>query len=218
MTALIILLIIVGLILMTLEVVVIPGFGVAGIVSLVCFAAGAVLSFNEYGTLGGIGVVAGTLVAGTVLVVVLMRSKAAKNMELKASEGKAAVPDDLDVWVGQKGVAASMLRPSGTGQFGREKLTVLSEGLFVKKGTPIKVVRVEAGKLVVEPLDEETDESKKDEVDVQRVGGASDEDGDEKAKEKRGDAGDGDAGDGAEESGDGAEESIKDESESQKSV
>lgn len=158
MSALIILLIIVGLILMTLEVVVIPGFGVAGIVSLICFGAGAVLAFRHYGTLGGIGVVAATLVLGTVLVVMLMRSKAAKNMELKASEGKAGVPDDLDVWVGKEGVAASMLRPSGTGQFDREKLTVLTEGVFVKKGTAIKVVRIEAGKLVVEPMESDGEE------------------------------------------------------------
>lgn len=188
MTALIILLIIVGLILMTMEVVVIPGFGVAGIASLICLAAGAVMSFNQYGTLGGIGVVVGTLVVGTALVVMLMRSKAARNMELKAAEGKAAVPGDLDVWVGKEGVAASMLRPAGTGQFGREKLTVLSEGLFVKKGTAIKVVRVEAGKLVVEPLDEESDETEKDRSEVQTTDKGPESDGSEDAKNARVDA------------------------------
>ncbi len=155
MTALIILLLLAGLLLMTVELVVIPGFGVAGIMALICFGAGSVFAFNEFGVLGGIGVVVVTLFVGTVLVIILMRSKAAKNMELKEDKGKAGVPDDLDVWVGQEGFAASMLRPSGTGQFGREKLTVLTEGTFVKKGAPIKVVRIEGGKLVVESLEDD---------------------------------------------------------------
>lgn len=157
MTALIILLLLAGLLLMTVELVVIPGFGVAGIMALICFGAGSVFAFNQFGVLGGIVVVVVTLLVGTVLVILLMRSKAAKNMELKEDKGKAGVPDDLDVWVGQEGVAASMLRPSGTGQFGREKLTVLTEGTFVKKGAPIKVVRLEGGKLVVEPLEDDLD-------------------------------------------------------------
>jgi len=181
MTALIILLLLAGLLLMTVELVVIPGFGVAGIMALICFGAGSVFAFNEFGVLGGIGVVVVTLLVGTVLVILLMRSKAAKNMELKEDKGKAGVPDDLDVWVGQEGVASSMLRPSGTGQFGREKLTVLTEGTFVKKGSPIKVVRIEGGKLVVEPLEDDLD------IDKDRAGGegAEIEDVEKKDAEKK---------------------------------
>ncbi len=164
MTALIILLLAAGLILMTVEIVVIPGFGVAGILALICLGAGSFFAFHEYGTLGGIGVVTITLFVGSVLVILLMRSKAARNMELKTGDGKAGVPDDLDVWIGKEGIASSMLRPSGTGQFGRDKLTVLTEGRFVAKATPIKVVRVEAGKLVVEPLEDGMDEDQGEET------------------------------------------------------
>lgn len=158
MTALIILLLAAGLILMTVEIVIIPGFGVAGILALICLGAGSVFAFNAYGTLGGIGVVTVTLFVGSILVILLMRSKAAKNLELKTGGGKSGVPEDLDVWIGKEGIASSMLRPSGTGQFGRDKLTVLTEGRFVSGGTPIKVLRVEAGKLVVEPLEDGMDE------------------------------------------------------------
>jgi membrane-bound serine protease (ClpP class) len=103
--------------------------------------------------MAGIGVVVATVVFGIALIVFVARSRFARKMELDSSGGKSGVPDDRQQWLGRKGVAVSMLRPSGTGQFDGERLTVLTEGEFVHKGTPIKVVRIEGGKLVVEPAE-----------------------------------------------------------------
>jgi membrane-bound serine protease (ClpP class) len=154
MTAIIIVLLIVGLVLMTLEVVVIPGFGVAGILGLICLGAGAVLSFMEFGSFAGTMVVIGTLVLGTVMIIFLARSRYARNMELDSSGGKSGVPEGRERWVGKEGEAISTLRPSGTAVFGDERMPVLTEGTFAKKGTRVRVLRVEGGKLVVEPVEE----------------------------------------------------------------
>ena len=52
--------------------------------------------------------------------------------------------------MGQRGVAYTMLRPSGVGEFGEERFEVETDGDFIQKGTPIVVVAVEMGRVVVE--------------------------------------------------------------------
>ena len=59
----------------------------------------------------------------------------------------APVRDDL---VGQQGVALTDLRPAGTGRFGDERLDVVAAGGWIAKGTPIRIVRSEGYRHVVE--------------------------------------------------------------------
>ena len=52
-------------------------------------------------------------------------------------------------YLGKTGVAISELRPSGIIEIDGERLDALSEGVFIPKGTTIKVVRVEGSKIIV---------------------------------------------------------------------
>src|SRR5690606_14944856 len=54
--------------------------------------------------------------------------------------------------VGTEGVALTDLRPSGTARFRDETLDVVSTGTFVRAGTPVRIVRAEGYRHVVEPL------------------------------------------------------------------
>ena len=51
-----------------------------------------------------------------------------------------------------EGVALTDLRPSGTGQFGEERLDVVSESKWIEHGTPIRVVASEGYRHVVRPV------------------------------------------------------------------
>lgn len=159
MTALVVVLLLAGFVLLAVETVLIPGFGVTGILGLAALVAGSILAFRAYGPMWGGGVVVGTIVLCILLMVVLGKSRVGKSLRLERQHGKAAVPEELETWVGQKGVAESMLRPSGSALFGHERMTVLTEGQFLAKGTPVCVMRVEGGKLVVEPVEERGEES-----------------------------------------------------------
>lgn len=53
--------------------------------------------------------------------------------------------------VGAKGVARSILRPSGNAEFGGELYDVITMGRFVDPGTPVRVIAVEGARIVVEP-------------------------------------------------------------------
>ncbi|WP_373896261.1 NfeD family protein [Virgibacillus natechei] len=54
--------------------------------------------------------------------------------------------------IGMKGTAVTPLRPSGAGEFGDERLDVISEGSFIEKDKQIKIVKVEGVRIVVREL------------------------------------------------------------------
>ncbi|WP_370642266.1 NfeD family protein [Virgibacillus salidurans] len=51
--------------------------------------------------------------------------------------------------IGMEGIAVTPLRPSGAGEFGDERLDVISEGSFIDKDKQIKIVKVEGVRIVV---------------------------------------------------------------------
>lgn len=50
---------------------------------------------------------------------------------------------------GTDGEAVTVLRPSGTGRFGRARVSVVTSGEFIERGAPIRIVRVEGNRVVV---------------------------------------------------------------------
>jgi membrane-bound serine protease (ClpP class) len=58
----------------------------------------------------------------------------------------APVRQDL---IGKTGVALSELRPIGTAEFDDERVDVTTDGEYIDKGTPVKVVRADNMKVVV---------------------------------------------------------------------
>jgi membrane-bound serine protease (ClpP class) len=62
----------------------------------------------------------------------------------------AAVRGEL---IGAVGVALTDLRPSGAGRFGKERIDVVSDANWIGAGTPIRVVRSDGYRHVVEPVE-----------------------------------------------------------------
>jgi membrane-bound ClpP family serine protease len=56
----------------------------------------------------------------------------------------------------QSGVAHTPLRPSGTAVINGKRVDVITEGPFIERGAPIKVVAVEGVRVVVRALNGET--------------------------------------------------------------
>ena len=140
-----------GFVFLFLEIAIIPGFGAAGIIGLLLLAGGIVLSFMKL-TLNM--AIAATMGAVTGLFLLLLwffyvfpHTTFGKKFVL---ESKSSVEDgcvavrDLSQYVGKEGVAASMLRPSGIAKIGDERLDVITDCEYLKKGTKIKVIKAKA--------------------------------------------------------------------------
>lgn len=153
-----------GLGLLALEVLVLPGFGIAGVLGIVCMVAGLVLTL--VGLPLGVAFQTGAWVeplmrvtAALVVTVVLMllslrvlpKSRAARGLVLSSSTASSEgfLAHDTARLLGQVGISESELRPAGVARFGAERVDVVSEGTFVARGLPVRVVLVEGVRVVV---------------------------------------------------------------------
>ncbi len=153
-----------GVILLMAEVLVLPGFGVAGIGGILAIVVAVFLSL--IGTLPTAGdlLVAMNVLGASVLIVGFTGWQLLKRLprdrrghavlhqsSMKRTLGYAASRRREEL-VGLEGVALTDLRPSGTARFGEEQVDVVSGGDWVQAGTPVRVVRAEGYRHVVEPL------------------------------------------------------------------
>jgi membrane-bound serine protease (ClpP class) len=166
-----ILLFLVGLVLLGLEIFVIPGFGVAGILGIlfILFSLTFALIDNIAFKFEGIG--AFSLVAKVFVRIVITvfaslglslwlskrigTSRLFRGISLESAQDKShgftGVNAHLNELTSKTGVAYTVLRPSGRVQIDDQIYDARAEIGFIDKGTQIKVIRNEAGQLYVLP-------------------------------------------------------------------
>jgi membrane-bound serine protease (ClpP class) len=155
------LLLIVGLIFITLEVLVLPGFGFAGVIGLVCLTVAVVLAMtgsapSPNDLAQALAILAASAVICAAVIYTWIRHLPTSNrfsgLLLKGAghrtEGFVSAPSRPDL-IGRNGVALTDLRPSGTAGFGEERLDVVTEGEYLGQGTAIEVVRSDGYRHVV---------------------------------------------------------------------
>lgn len=148
-----------GLVLLALEVFVLPGFGIAGILGIVAIGAG--LSTSLFGAGASLRVVALALshvvISSAVAVVLslgLLRflpslpggRKLVLATDLGDSERGGSPAPSL---VGVVGESVTPLRPAGIAALAGRRVDVVSDGDFIEKAQPIIVLRDEGSRIVV---------------------------------------------------------------------
>lgn len=140
-----------GLALIVVEIIFIPGTTIAGIGGFVCSAYGVYLSFQEFGTQGGILTVIFTVTVSLIALVVSFKTRSWELFSLKKTM-KSKVNEEfrLPLNVGDQGVTISSLRPIGKALFNDHELEVTSLDGFVEEKQAIKIIKVEGQKVIVE--------------------------------------------------------------------
>jgi membrane-bound ClpP family serine protease len=153
----VLLLVAVGLALVLLEVFV-PSGGVLGLLAVLALGAGIVTAFVEQGALVGMGVLAGTLGAVPVVLMLAFRwfpsTPLGRRVLPPPPSADDVLPDialrqRLRGFVGRRGRAASDLMPWGGVEIDGEPLEAVSEGGPIAAGAPVEVVAVQSRALVV---------------------------------------------------------------------
>lgn len=149
-----ILLILLGIVLMILDFLVIPG-GVVAILGVLCMIGGVVTSFVQFGTTVGILTLVLTAVITLVSFWMMMRSKTWRKLQLNTQiDGKMNEVDESKLKEGMEGVAVSRLAPTGTGLFGDTEAEVVSMQGFIDQDTHIVIRKIEGSKIIVEILNQ----------------------------------------------------------------
>jgi membrane-bound ClpP family serine protease len=153
----VLLLVALGLALVLLEVFV-PSGGVLGLLAVVALGAGIATAFVEEGALVGMGVLAGTLAAVPVVLVLAFRwfpsTPLGRRMLPPPPSAEEVLPDvalrqRLRGLVGRRGRAASELVPWGGIEIDGEPFEAMSEGGPIAAGESVEVVAVQARAVVV---------------------------------------------------------------------
>lgn len=147
----IIFIILVGILLMILDFLVIPG-GVVAIIGVLGMVCGVVVSFIQYGTTAGFICLILTALVTIGSFILMMRSKTWRKLQLKTEiDGKMNDINPEKIQIGMCGTAISRLAPMGTGQFGDEMVEVSSTQDFIEVNTAIEIVRIDGSKVYVKP-------------------------------------------------------------------
>lgn len=150
----------IGVVLLLLEVTVIPGFGIAGILGIASVVTSVVLAFGDLRlALFSLSIA----ISLSVILVVLLWSRIRQSRlwqrlilsHKESSEAGYLAPAKLDHLVGKHGLAITPLRPAGTIVIGEERYDVVSDGGFVSVNSEVEVVEAEGTRVVVRELKEE---------------------------------------------------------------
>ncbi|MGI6120167.1 MAG: NfeD family protein [Desulfosporosinus sp.] len=151
----IILLILIGIFLLALELFVIPGFGISGILGIAALVTGIFLVTDSL--LEGVFYTGGALIVLGLIAYWSYRSPRTRKLWQKFSLSTRQTSDagyvgpkvQAEKYIGRTGISLTQLRPSGTGNFDGEYLDVVTEGGYISQGTKIKVIAVEGTRIVV---------------------------------------------------------------------
>ena len=142
-----------GLILLVVELLITPGFGVAGIGGLALLGASVYFTFGDESLrIGAYAVV--VLAAGLILIFRLApRSRLARGLVLETAIAETGTDaSHLSPLLNQQGVALTDLRPAGTAELNGHKVDVVTQGGFVAQGSAIQVIQVQGNRVVVEEV------------------------------------------------------------------
>jgi len=153
MWIIIIALLAIGLSLIVVELVFIPGTTVVGLLGLIFTVVGIVISYRHFGSDVGLYILLGTSAVGAATFFLSFRSGAwarfshTSSSDSKVNEGMLTLLN-----VGDEGTTRSDLRPVGTAEFGDKNFEVRTTGSFLQVGTRVKIVQIQSNQIIVEPL------------------------------------------------------------------
>ena len=131
-----------------------PGFGVSGGIGITLMIVGIIMTAS--GFLEAFILILILLVLAALFLFLILRSAKRGRLNKKLILHSAATgeegfrsTEDASGFVGLEGVALTLLRPAGTGEFDGKRLDVVSEGEFIEPGSKIKVVSAEGRRIIV---------------------------------------------------------------------
>ncbi|MDY6289713.1 MAG: NfeD family protein [Bacteroidales bacterium] len=151
---LIIIVLVVGLLLLTLEIVAIPG-GFAGVIGFLLTAFGVWQSYLWLGTKGGTIVLCSCVAICVILLAIFMKTKTWKRFSLdEESDSTVNQIEDPAITVGTRGTTVARLAPTGKALIDGKLVEVHAINKFIDQDRPIEVVAIEGYRIDVREMED----------------------------------------------------------------
>ena len=145
----IIILIVVGIILLLIEVLIIPGISVAGVAGFICMIAGIILSYKFLGFKQGNIILLITFLLNIIAISFSLRTKTWKRVGLKSEiNGKVNLVDS-GLKVGDEGKTISKLSTSGKAMFDNKIMEVHSLDGYLDPNVEIYIKQIKDNKIFI---------------------------------------------------------------------
>lgn len=139
----------------------IPSGGILFVLSIAGLAVGVTFTFFHSTTAGVItlvGVFLALPVLGSLMLHYWPRTALGRRFFLTGADGDSTVAElplnkELEELRGQYGKALAPLRPAGVAEFNGRRVDVITEGMMVEPGAWVRVLEVQAGRVLVRPVD-----------------------------------------------------------------
>jgi membrane-bound serine protease (ClpP class) len=157
-----IILILLGLGLLAVEVYLIPGLNIVGIVGLLVLIFGVGYAFSANGFAGGLIALLGTIALGGGMGYAMWKTGAWEDFVLSSSMASddrllEESQDSRARYLGQSGSALTPLRPTGVAQILDDRVEVSTEGEFIAAGSSIRVVAIDRRRIFVRLTETQSD-------------------------------------------------------------
>lgn len=142
-----------GLLLIVVEVIFIPGTTVVGFFGFGLMLVGAFLGFRYFGNEVGWMIIGASAASSAIVFVWIFRAKPWHQFALKTaikSKVNEGIHDGLHA--GDEGVTTSALRPSGKAELRGRVVEVTTQGGYLESGTRIRIIKISPYQILVETL------------------------------------------------------------------
>jgi len=136
----------------------VPSLGLIGLGGLGCLIASIVIVFRRLGNAAGAIYLTATVILVPALMVLyfklfprsfLGRWLINQDRQEREKGYTAYSPESCERLQGREGVSLTVLRPAGAARIDGQKYSVVTEGDFIEKDQPVKVIKVEGNRIVV---------------------------------------------------------------------
>lgn len=150
----VILLLFVGIVLVVVEIIFVPGTTIVGIIGTALMCFGVIIGYSKFGAQIGTIILVSTIVVGGIVTVISFRSGVWKKFALNnTNESKFNEDIKVEHLLGAEGITFSALRPYGKAEIYNSTYEVKTLGNYLEPGTKIKVTKVDKDqKILVEPV------------------------------------------------------------------
>lgn len=146
-------LIILAIILLLVEIFLLPGISIAGVLAGGCILYANYYAFANMGSVAGFITMAVSILACLGALILFMRSKTLDNLALKKDiNSKIDRSAEAMVRIGDTGITTTRLAQIGYAEINERIVEVKSAGDFIDSKTPIRVVRITDGIILVEAM------------------------------------------------------------------
>jgi membrane-bound ClpP family serine protease len=146
-------LILIGIVLLVLEILILPGL-IAGIVGSVFLMIAILWTFNVYGTTAGAYTALGTLLLTAISLYISFKSRVWSRFSLKDDlrESRTNVTDPASVSPGMEALTISALRPMGTVMVGDLKIEARTNGELIQENKKVVILHVLPSGVIVKEM------------------------------------------------------------------